>query len=146
MNKQKYTDEMYKLDSKGKVRAWSMEIYQTPDDRVYQKIMSGLVDGKLAVRTKEIEDSKQEDAWSRAVKLMRNTVVKKKREGYTPIYEECLNAPTLTKPMKAQTYKPGTTELGNRVWVQPKINGLRCLYFRESDKLFTKSGIEFDLP
>jgi len=145
MNRQKYTDEMYKLDSAGKIRSWSMELYET-GDKVYQKTISGLEDGKKTQRVKEIKDSKVKEAWPRAVELMRNAVKKKKREGYTPIYEEALHAPTLTKPMKAQTYKPGKTKLGNRVWIQPKINGLRCTYSWDDDTLYTKSGIEFNLP
>ena len=146
MNRQKCSPVFYKLDSKGKMRVWSLEVFETPDLEVYEKIVSGLLSGKQSARTKKIKDSKHDLAWDRAIKLQRNAIERKRREGYTTIQEEALNAPTFSAPMKAQTYDPDKTELPEHFYIQPKINGLRCIYFPETDELRTKSGLTWDIP
>ena len=133
----------FKKDSKGKLRQWECQVIRSEDpDLAYSKVISGLCEGKLSNRSKPIESSKVKSAFDRAVALMENTVVKKIREGYHPDKESALNADVLFKPMKAEEYNP-EEPLEPMFSVQPKINGCRALYNWESNKLHSKSMLEY---
>ena len=108
---------LYKLDASQKIREWV--IWQ--EDRNHLStvfIRHGLLNGekqfdKLEYKKPELAKTEME----RRISLMRN------RRGYT----DHVPVTRPFRPMLAQTYHPGQTRLPEHVYVQPKLNGERCL-------------------
>lgn len=144
MNK-RLSDKLYKKDSKGKMREWSMSLYENEDGTTNSITDSGLVGGGIASRSKPITSNARQSSFQRATTLMLNAYDKKLRTGYYYSAEEAGNAGVLFAPMKAQKCSP--EKLPTPMYsVQPKVNGVRAPYNWTEDKLHTKTGLQYVLP
>lgn len=141
---------LYKLDSKGKVREWNIEIHTYPSIPKYI-IIHGLKDGKQQKKMQEVpygknigkanETTAQEQCILEAQSKWNN---QKDRKGYS------VEIPTKKRfgPMLAKSYaKTGSdiTDLkdGKHIefpcYYQPKLDGVRCLASWEDGKVVLRS-------
>ena len=141
---------LYKLDSKGKIREWNIEVYTYPSIPKYV-ITHGLMNGKQQEKTQEVHQGKnigranettpQEQCILEAQSKWEQ---QKDRRGYT------IEIPTEKRfgPMLAKSYaKPGTdiTDLkdGKHIefpcYYQAKLDGIRCLTSMENGSVILRS-------
>lgn len=127
---------LYKRDSKGKVRIWSMN---QEGDR-YQTV-SGLLDGErttsawTTAEPKNVGKANETDGVSQASLEVEASYTKKLKTGYFRD-EADIDKVAFTKPMLAREYTEG--DLSNGAWSQPKLDGMRCI--ARADGLWTRTG------
>lgn len=144
---------LYKLDSKGKIRM--LEI-STNKGIIIQK--SGLIDGALTIHTNEskpknIGKSNETTSEEQAILEATSKIESKLKEGYFKTIEEA-KSEKIILPMLAKVYKDESHKIDwNNCYVQPKLDGMRCLTFPGNIKISRKNTsienmdhIEVNLP
>ena len=132
---------LYKLDSKGKMRQWGAVAI---DDTIQEQ--SGLVDGKLTphvkvAKPKNVGRSNATTAEEQAELEVEAKYTKKLKEGYSTTIDKA-NSDTRIKPMLAHEYGKHSKKVKFPCFVQPKLDGMRCLGNKEGLTSRTGSPIE----
>ncbi len=132
--------KLYKCDSKGKLRLW--QIY-TKGDKLIQE--SGLVDGKLVENSKvctskNVGKSNETTGEEQAKLELDSTYRDKLSEGYVTTQKEA-ESQEIILPMLALDYKKQSKKIdwSGDVFVQPKLDGMRCLAIIKGGKVTLKS-------
>ncbi len=134
--------QLYKKDSKGKVRIWKI---WTEGPELKQE--AGILDGKLVpnVKTckgKNIGKSNETTPEAQAVSEMNSKITEQLSTGY---FENIDDVGTESEkkllPMLAKDYKKHSKKVDwkNQVYVQSKLDGMRCLAFKEGNKVILQS-------
>jgi len=150
--------KLYKKSSKGKLQEWQvraeqLETIHGSSTTAYSVVVShGLVGGKIQTTAgKEINEGKnlgkanyttpEMQAMSEAESLHQKRLDK----GYVPDAEEAMNI-TIIRPMLADKYEKMKKHINFPCYVQPKLDGARCLATRTMDgkiTLFSRGGKHF---
>lgn len=131
-------ETIFKKDSKGKTRF--LTIY-TEGSEVVQ--ISGLMDTESPVENrsqcvgKNIGKANETTPESQAEAEAQAKLVKKLREGYYDTPEEAQGG-TLILPMLAKDFKKEESKIRYPAFVQPKIDGMRCL--KEGSKMISRKN------
>jgi len=135
---------LYKRDSRGKIRIW--QIY-TQGALLIQE--SGLEDGKLVKHQKfctpkNIGKSNGTDCNQQALLEMDSLIKQKLDEGYFET-KELAESEKVILPMLAKSYDDEKHKIdwSKNVFIQPKLDGQRCLAFIKSNgdvKLMSRDG------
>ena len=142
--------KLYKLDSGGRLRV--LEIF-TKGNLVCQQ--SGLIDGKLAYTEsvcvgKNIGRSNETTAEEQAISEMESKITEKLKEEYFRTIEEAKSMKVIL-PMLAKDYKKESHKVRFPCFVQPKLDGMRCLgsksamMSRANTEIITMAHIQMDL-
>lgn len=132
---------LYKKDSKGKVREWRMEL----DGNQYRTI-AGLQDGEqvtsgwTTVNGKNVGRANETTAEEQAKVEVEAKYTKKRKTSYHDTVETIETA-VIFEPMLAQPWAKRKTKIDwtkNRVFVQPKLDGIRCI--AKADGLWSRTG------
>lgn len=154
--------ELYKIDSKGLVRVWSMEIGEHPMGGFWHRSTYGRAGGKLHTTEWVMAESKnkgksnyrnsEQQAEEEVISLY---MKKKEREGYSENPNTLvIDASKLVKPMLAKEYDEHKSKIwvaGQVVSVQPKLDGIRAIatkdgmYTRKNKKITSCPHIEKEL-
>jgi len=119
---------LYKKDSKEYIRFWQVttegsEIVQT-SGRIDT---DSPVEHRKTAKAKNVGRANETTPEEQAVKEAEAMHEKKLKEGYFGSQEDAETV-TFVKPMLAKTYKPGKTKVKwESAFVQPKLDGMRCL-------------------
>ena len=118
--------ELYKLDSEKRLRI--LRIW-TEGNQIIQE--SGLIDGKLARSEstcvgKNTGKTNGTTADEQAVSEMESKITKKLKKEYFRTIEEAQTA-TVILPMLAKKFKEEKRKVKYPCYVQPKLDGMRCL-------------------
>lgn len=130
---------LYKKDSKDKIRIWRI---RTDDSTIIQQ--SGILDGKLAENKKEAKAKNigkiNETTPVEQAKLELESEYKSKLdEGYFKTIKEA-NEEEVILPMLAKSYKDYSKKVDWKLaFVQPKLDGMRCLCIIKNDRIKLKS-------
>jgi DNA ligase-1 len=138
---EEYSREVYKLDSSGKVRI--LHVYTEGADLVQE---SGLLDGKRVehrstATAKNVgranETTPEEQAQSEAESL----IVNKMSTGYFNTIEEA-KANIVLLPMLAKPWDAKRIDWTKNVFIQPKLDGMRCFAIVTEGKceLYSRKG------
>ena len=132
--------ELFKRDSKGKVRTWTIQYGWDDDDNAGIRTISGLVDGKKVTSVWNLSEAKnigkvngtnaRTQAISEAESSWDINIEKEYFEDVSKIdtYEKF-------KPMLAHDYTKRPQSQG---YSQPKLDGIRCV--ADANGLWTRSG------
>ncbi len=117
---------LYKQDSKGKIRL--IEI-KTSGEMLIR--YTGIVGGKMVKHIKECTPkntgkSNETSGREQATKEAENLITKKLAEGYKYTIEEAENNKVIL-PMLAYSYKDHKHKVKFPCYVQPKLDGIRCI-------------------
>jgi len=133
---------LYKRDTAGRIREWTVEYGYDDDDNAGTRTVSGLTDGKKVTSVWNITEAKnvgkvnatnaREQAVSEAQSLWDINVEKEYFENVADI-----DSYTKFKPMLAHDYTKRPQSQG---WSQPKLDGIRCI--ADKNGLWTRSGKE----
>lgn len=147
---------LYINHSTGKTGSWQIEVFAL-DDGTAKIITTALkvLDGKpvitpeIVTKGKNIGRANETTPLEQALSEAKSKAQKKMDKGYTETIPEAgqkaVNGMGLTKPMLAQDFK-AVTEWP--VYVQPKLDGNRCLAARVDGKvaLWSRGGKPINLP
>lgn len=132
---QKTYPTIYKRDSKGLLRVWSME-----QDGPRYRTISGLADGKLVTtewtRAHPTNEGRANyrDSTAQATFEIEAAYEKKLTREYHRTIEATSGGAHFFKPMLAKEY----TKWAGPCWAQPKLDGIRCIATK--DGLFSRQG------
>lgn len=136
--------ELYKLASDGKLQVWSILV----NKNVYS-VCHGDLNGKKTIKHTEIKfgknigKSNETSPEEQAVKEAQAKYDKKLAEGYVTdvdkaasgeIDEDAIEGGI--NPMLAHTYQDHSTKVKYPVYVQPKLDGHRCIAFKKDGVVF----------
>lgn len=131
---------LYKKDSKGKIRMVQIE---ANNGIVTQR--SGLVDGALtthesASKPKNVGRSNETTAEEQAILEAKSKIDRKLKEGYFETIDEAKNEEVIL-PMLAKKYEDEKHKINwdLPVFVQPKLDGMRCISFTGNKKVSRKN-------
>jgi len=137
---------LYKVDTKGKLREWTMHL-----DGASFYAIKGLVDGKLTqdkptkTIAKNVGRSNETSPEEQAELEAQAKFQKKLDSGYAldPIDAQ---KKKFYEPMLAHNFKDRQGEIKYPCYSQPKLDGIRCVVRKEGDKLIgrTRNGKEIE--
>jgi DNA ligase-1 len=135
---------IFKIDSKGKTRIWSVCLgYDDSDIAAYQ-IISGIKDGNLVTsewkytQGKNLGKKNEKNALEQAKFEINSLYAKQKGKGYSESVEESLKFDKV-KPMLATDFKKVSLDFQkNNYFSQPKLDGIRCI--ARKDGLWSRAG------
>jgi len=139
------TEELYKRDSKGKIRFYRGEVGQE-NGKYYKRAVTGLNDGKLVesgwreVEQKNIGKVNETSLHEQALAEITADAKKKSDRGY---FNDINKVDTYDKikPMLASKHEDAKYDFENKTYyTQPKLDGIRCI--AKSDGLWTRAGKE----
>ena len=140
---------LYGKDTSGKIKQWSASIY-TKDSIAQYVVEYGQVDGKLQTTHRDFTEGKNIGKKNETTPLeqccseiQKKWADKKEKERYTED-DESKEVGTKIFPMLAHVYDPKSkTKVKNPIvypcFVQPKLDGLRCLIYMADGKIVTQS-------
>ena len=140
------TENLYKVDTKGKTRVWRAET-GTDGTRWGLRTISGLQDGKQItsewtfVEQKNVGRSNETSLEAQAYAEMVSEMQKKLDRGYFTNLD-LIHTFDKFKPMLAEKYEEVPVNWSNEwlVYSQPKLDGIRCI--ARKDGLWTRAGKE----
>ena len=136
---------IYKKDSKGNIRYLDIE---ADGSKIVQR--SGILDTENEVehvkvaKPKNIGKSNETTAEQQAIQEVISTITSKLQEGYFSTEKEAEDT-TVQLPMLAKSYKDEAHKIDwNNCFVQPKLDGQRCLAHKKHGKvtLISRDGRE----
>lgn len=131
---------LYKLDTKGKIRQWNMET-----DGARFRTIAGQVDGKLTTSewtttsAKNVGRSNATTAEQQADAEVDAKYTKQRDAGYFDDISE-IHTVKFVKPMLADKWENRKDKLVYPAYVQPKLDGIRCV--ATADGLYSRTGKE----
>ena len=137
---------LYGQDKSGKTKTWSARVYINPDKTAYSLIEYGQLDGKLQSAERPYATGKNigrsnettpvDQAFSETERKWKD---KLEKENYRQerVEQEEKKEDMVYLPMLAQTLKKD--KLVFPVYVQPKLDGLRCLFYQVNGKWVAQS-------
>ena len=131
---------LYKLDVKGKIRQWHMET-----DGARFRTVAGIVDGKLVTsewtttEAKNVGRSNATTAEGQAEAEVLAKYTKQIDSGYFDSIDQ-VHTVKFVKPMLADKWENRKDKLVYPAYVQPKLDGIRCV--ATADGLYSRTGKE----
>jgi len=140
MQVQLKSDNLYKRDSKGKVRVWNYET-GTDGERWAWRTNAGINEGKIVtsewkfVEQKNVGRANETSLQEQAEFEANADFTKKQETGYfTDI--DAVDTFSKFKPMLANEYVAGKVDFEDDIYSQPKLDGIRCI--ARADGLWTR--------
>lgn len=135
---------LYSKGSKGEVRVWNVS---TEGNSIIVK--HGVLDGKIQTKVtyaeaKNVGRSNETTPEQQACLEAEAKHTLQLKRGYYLTKEEALSS-VPTDPMKCQDYKNFSHKLKYPCYVQPKLNGLRCM-IDKNGQAWSKAGEPYKLP
>lgn len=139
---------LYKRDSKGKIREWTVDVEMVNSESATIEITSGIVDGKLVSKTEEILPNKlYKCAFERAKSLASTKHKNKLKSGYVMSIEAAEKAEVLQKPMLAKRVEiEDVDSLKLPLYGQTKKNGVRGWYDCTNRVLYSREMNQLNPP
>lgn len=136
---------VFKKDSTGKIRVWSMELGTDGEGGYFHRTIAGIQDGKLvtsgwtACEAKNVGRSNATLPDEQAEKEIENLYERKLELTYFRNVED-VDTVRYTEPMLATDYtkRKHMFDIMDGVWAQPKLDGIRCI--ARADGLWTRKG------
>lgn len=141
---QQINETLYGKDSSGSLKVWTVF---TEGNKIV--VHFGKLGGKIQTKDtlckgKNIGRSNETSPEQQAILEAKAKWVKQCKKGYYTSKDAALAHEEFT-PMKAQNYKDFADRVVYPCYVQPKLNGLRCLSTDEQE-LMSKAGEPYKLP
>jgi DNA ligase-1 len=136
---------LYGKDKSGKTKIWKACVFSNSDGTAYSLIEYGQLDGKLQSSRRDVLVGKNVGKKNETSPVQqcvseteRKWLDKRDKENYTEDNsDEEKKEPECYLPMLAQTLKK--EKLSFPCFVQPKIDGLRCLFYRKNSEIVAQS-------
>ena len=148
-----YFPVLYTKDAKGKIRQWQIWIgYKQNNDQPYIFIEHGLQDGKKQLKEEAVPEGKNKGKKNETTPLEQAFIVARKYfnrqwdKNYRPSLDQldAVEQQTKVLPMLAQDYLKHWKKMVFPCYVQPKVDGIRCIATKVNDEIVftTRRGKE----
>jgi len=136
MNDVKKFPTLYGLASNGKVKEWQTSAMDNGDNTGCVVTLHGYVDGKKqesrkATEPKNVGRANETTGFEQAISEAQSLWNKKKDKQYVEDINKLSDAPTIPLPMLAHKYPDKKSKIRFPCYVQPKLDGIRCLATRK---------------
>lgn len=143
---------LYALSKNGKIKQWSVKVLEHEN---FSEIVidHGYADGKIVSSSRKITSGKNlgkanaTTHLSQAILEAQSLVTSKKDELYVDNIDDVKNPDEveIVLPMLAHSYSDRSKYIKYPAFVQPKLDGIRCLVFKTKDgcRAFSRGGKEF---
>ena len=145
---------LYKKSKSNKFNVWNIKVIKDDDDKIYLQTTRGTQGGKMVVTSKEIKKGKGkktkiEQAIADATSKMNAKI---KKNGYLKDKNAASDA-VILRPMLASKFdikdldkKSRSVKIKLPCFVQPKLDGLRCISYLKNGKVILQSRqmVEYD--
>jgi DNA ligase 1 len=141
-NNIKNFDPIYKRDTSGSIRTWSMQIGYDNTSAAH-RVVSGVLDGKMVTsewktcKPKNVGKSNETTAFQQAESEVLSLYTKKLETGYFNSSND-IDGFEKTKPMLAHDYTDNPVDFKTNTFSQPKLDGGRAI--ARKDGLWTRTG------
>lgn len=150
---------LYRKTAKGQIYQWTIKSIddgnREKSEEMWLEIVYGMMDGKMVTQKRKISPKGKKTPWEQAIfNMKKKWEDRKNKDGYTEAIQE--ERPFFT-PMLAQTLKmkkdkkTGVLEMDMKppFYVQPKLDGFRCMATYEGDKngavkLLSRKNVEYN--
>jgi len=137
-------DTLYGTEKNGKIKVWNASVQENADGTATVTIEYGQIDGKKQTTVRDYTEGKnigrknETTPYTQSIQeTQRKWTDKKEKEGYTtemPLDDKKEATGTVIFPMLAGKYEPQTakkkrTDIQYPCFVQPKLDGLRCITY-----------------
>jgi len=137
-------DTLYGTEKNGKIKVWNASVQENADGTATATIEYGQIDGKKQTTVRDYTEGKnigrknETTPYTQSIQeTQRKWTDKKEKEGYTtdmPLDDKKEATGTVIFPMLAGKYEPQTakkkrTDIQYPCFVQPKLDGLRCITY-----------------
>ena len=137
-------DTLYGTEKNGKIKVWNASVQENADGTATATIEYGQIDGKKQTTVRDYTEGKnigrknETTPYTQSIQeTQRKWTDKKEKEGYTtemPLDDKKEAIGTVIFPMLAGKYEPQTakkkrTDIQYPCFVQPKLDGLRCITY-----------------
>jgi DNA ligase-1 len=125
--------QLYALASTGKVKTWKIKVCDCADGTADIITEFGQLNGKLQTKIEHIRTGKnigkanETTPWEQAVSEATSDYQKKLDKKYITEIPTEVNEPDILLPMLAHDYRKRSHDIVYPAYVQPKLNGIRCL-------------------
>lgn len=149
-----FHETLYKIDSTGRVRVWTIDVFPNTDGTATVEVGNGVLDGKLRVEPSVIREGKnagrsnETTPLEQAIKESESATTKKQRLGYAKTIQGAKLSKELCKrPQLALNFNERNHDLPDIIGIQPKLNGIRCLSLIQPKETFqiSKGNSTFDV-
>jgi DNA ligase 1 len=151
---------LYKESSIGKIQRWVISVEEQPDGTANYVTRYGQVDGKQQETTvkvttgKNIGKANETTPYQQAFSEAGAKWLKQKDKGYSEsLRDASLFDPIIRRPMLAHDYQKYGHKVKYPCFVQPKLDGVRCIAYGDYGKdgnfhviLLSRQGKQFDIP
>jgi ATP-dependent DNA ligase len=141
------TAPIYKATSDDKIQKMTIQAMQLDTGKVIERttIEFENCDDKTKIWEKEIEPTSTKDAASRALDHIESKRKTKLRKDWTT---DPTGVEWKPRPILAEKYdkEKGIRPIKFPCIIQPKLDGIRCIYSPEEKKLLTRTGKEINMP
>ena len=130
---------LYKVDTKGKIRQWTVKV---KNNSFWTE--QGLIDGKIVINKPTITTTKNEGRSNetspeqQALAEASAKYTKYLDKGYVENVDD-VHKITLYTPMLAQKFEDRVDGLEFPLYSQPKLDGVRCVVYMQDGELVAKS-------
>lgn len=129
--KKKEFGPLYAKASNGKTKVWSCAVIEDNKGLVTLNVIHGYADGKKTTDTRDVEPKNvgklnETTRWDQGLSEAQSKENKKRDEGYLDTVDEVATT-EIELPMLAQKYTERKHKLVYPCYVQPKLNGVRCI-------------------
>lgn len=135
---------LYGVTSKGGIKVWNIQVVSGPNNSAFIVIEHGLQDGKQQTTSRVIAEGKnigranETLPFAQAEAEARSLHTRKQDKGYTlspKAAKKAESAGDTRLPMLALKFEDRKHDLVWPVYVQPKLDGARCLVERRGDEI-----------
>jgi len=140
---------LYKQDSSGDIRRWKVETQDGKITTTSSKLGGQEVTHTKVVKGKNIGKANETSAGAQAILEAKAMAEKKENEGYRGSVESARNAAKMLRtPMLAKQFIDYENKIVYPVIGQPKLNGMRCIAYKENGVTILESrlGNAISLP
>lgn len=148
--------KLYAKDKSGRIKIWKVSVESLLNGASTYTITHGLEDGKKQVTVREITEGKnigkanETTTYEQATSEATSHWNKKVDSGYCQSVDEIPNASTVKffLPMLAHKFDERGNQIKYPAYVQPKLDGFRCLSEKAADgvQMWSRKGKEFSVP
>lgn len=139
MNTQEFP-QLYALASTGRTKTWKIKVEENPDGTATVTSEFGQLGGKLQTKVEKIREGKnlgksnETTPYQQAMAEAQSDYQRKIDKKYLPELPTEGNEPDILLPMLALNYRTRKHDITYPAFVQPKLNGVRCLAKKVSDR------------
>lgn len=131
---------LYDKSKSGKIKIWKISVRTNSDNHGIIDITHGYEDGKMTTKSKVITQGKnlgksnETTAYGQALSEAKSKWQKQKDKGYVTDKKDIGSQPQYF-PMLAKRYSEKSSKIDFPIYVQPKLNGVRCIAVKSNNEV-----------